>query len=128
MSEGVAAAALAAHILEALNDRDADRLRPLLASEVEILTAKGVRAGRKAALEWSLNDYDHLLRRFLLDEAVSVGVGLLGRARSQYVWKDGGEVADTAPLYLSFVFEGGLLRRLGLHETEAEAEAALGRD
>lgn len=127
-AEGTAATAAAAAVIEALNDRDAARLGPLLSSEVEIATAKGVRVGRDPAIEWSLADYDHLLRRFLLDEAVAVGEGLLGRARSQYVWKEGGEVADTSPLYLSFEFEGALLARLGLHESEGAARAMLAGD
>lgn len=128
MSHGsTPSAAAAAAVLEALNDRDTDRLEPLLSSDVEVATGTGTRSGREAVIGWSLNDYDHLLRRFLLDEAVAVGSGLLGRARSQYVWKEGGEVADTTPLYLSVEFDGPLLRRLGLHETEADAREALDR-
>lgn len=124
----IAPAASAAAILEALNDRDAARLAPLVAAEVELTTVKGTRHGREAFLEWSQNEYDHLLRRFLLDEAVLAGRGVLGRGRAQYVWREGGAVADTTPVYLSFVFGGALLCELGLHDTEEEARAALAAD
>lgn len=127
--EGFAVAAQAVAILNALNERDTARLEPLLAAEVEVATANSVRSGREAAVEWSLKDFDHLLRRFLLDEAIAVGGGLLGKGRTQYVWKEDGEVGDTTPIFFSFEFGGGgQLERLGVHEAESDARRMLGSE
>lgn len=125
--EATAPAAAAAAIVEAINDRDAERLEPLLSAEVEIVTAKSTHRGPAAAIDWSHKEFDHLLRRFLLDEAFEVGSGLLARVRSQYLWRESGEVADTSGTTITFEFEGGLLRRMGLHEGEPEARAMLER-
>jgi hypothetical protein len=51
---------------------------------------------------------------------------VLGTGAVQYVWSEGGEVADSTPIALEKSFSGGLLRTLSLHDDAAAALAAFG--
>lgn len=117
---------LIALALEAISDRAPERLRPLLSPSVRIVTGRAAHEGIEAALEWAARGYQHLYRRFVLVELEPVGEGLLVRGRVEYVWIEGDEVGDTAPVFLAFRLEDGLLAGLSLHDAERPARAALG--
>lgn len=112
--------------LEAISDRSPDRLRPLLHPEIRVTNDRGATyAGPDGALEWAGKRYDHLDRRFVLVAVEPLGDGLLGAGRVEYVWREGGEVGDSAPAYFGFQLRDGLLIALSLHDTEQQARAAL---
>lgn len=112
--------------LEAISDRDADRLAALLAPDVTIRTGRASHEGADAALAWARKGYDHLDRRYVLEgmEAVAPGAYLCA-ARVEYVWRETGEVGDASPVWLAVEIDGPLILRLELHDSEQEARAAL---
>jgi len=114
-------ATLAESAIEAINSRDPDRIRPLLADEVEITTGRAVHRGPEAALAWAQKEYDHLVRRYAPDEIRCNGERALALGSVQYVWSGGEEVADSSPIALELEFGAGLLRSLRLHDDTAAA-------
>lgn len=111
--------------LEAIGDRDVERLRPLLSPRIRITTGRGVHEGIDAALGWAGKGYEYLDRRFTLEELVDFGPGMLGRGRVEYVWRHSGEVGDATPAFFTFTLSDGLLAGLTLHDDEDSARAAL---
>ena len=116
-----ATAALAERAIEAINSRDPDRISPLLADDVAITTGRAVHRGVEAALAWARKEYDHLVRRYAPDEIRCDGERALALGSVQYVWSEGGAVADTTPIALELAFDSGLLRSLRLHDDTAAA-------
>lgn len=112
--------------LEAIGDRDVERLRPLLSPEIRIETERAVHEGVEAALAWAAKGYEHLDRRFVVERLEPVGAGLLGRGRTEYVWRESGALGDATPQLFGFRIRGGLLAGLALYGSEPEAIAALG--
>ena len=112
--------------LEALSDRDVPRLQTLLADDIRVRTGRGVHEGREAIARWSQKTYDHLVRRWALEELRPLGTGWLGRGRAEYAWREDGEVADSSPVWFSFELSGRGLSELGIHDDEPAALAALG--
>jgi len=101
---------LARHVLAALSDSDTTAFGALAAEEIEIHTSRGVRRGHAEAIAWAASKYDHLQRRYVIDELRPLdGGGLLMLGASQYVWKDSGEVADSSPVAVELHFDRGKL-------------------
>ena len=101
---------LARQVLAALSDGDTKRFGELAADDIEIHTARGAREGHAEAVAWAANKYDHLQRRYAIDslrpgerDAVIVD------GRTEYVWKEGGAVADASPVRIELRFAGGRL-------------------
>ena len=113
--------ALATAVIEAINSREPGRLEPLLAPGVEVVTGRNVHAGAEAVVAWAGKRFDHLVRRYAIDELRIGGDGILALGAVQYVWADGGEVADSTPIALELVFDGSLLRLLRLFDDVAAA-------
>jgi hypothetical protein len=102
--------ALARRILAALSADDTEAFGELAAEGIEIHTARGVREGHAEAVAWAANKYDHLQRRYAVEEiAAGERGGLVVRGQTEYVWKDGGEVADSSPVAIELRFDGGKL-------------------
>ena len=114
-------AALAERAIEAINSRDPDRIRPILDDDVAITTGRAVHRGVDAALVWARKEYDHLVRRYAPDEIRCDGDRALALGSVQYVWSEGGEVADSSPIALELEFGAGRLRSLRLHDDTAAA-------
>ena len=112
---------------EAISDRDGERLLPLLAPGVTIRTMRGSHEGHDAALAWIGKGYDHLDKRFRIDELEPARRAgrMLGRGRVEYVWRESGEVGDSTEIYTVVEIVDGLLHRLEIYETLDEARAAL---
>jgi hypothetical protein len=110
--------------LEALGSEDPAGFVARVDPEIEIETARGVRRGREAALEWASKRYDHLVRRWAIDELREDGDRILMIGRVQYVWRDDGVLGAESPIALELELDGGLLRRLRIRESVAEALAA----
>lgn len=112
--------ALVRAALDALGHEDPDGFGRFVHSEIEIETARGVRRGRDAAITWAGKHYDHLVRRWAVDEIREDGSRLLVLGRVQYVWRESEEVGDEMAAALSFVLEEGQIRVMRIHETVEE--------
>jgi hypothetical protein len=110
-------AELARRVLDAVGSDDCDTFGELVADDIEIETARGVRRGHAEAVAWARNKYDHLQRRFAIDEMKPLdGGSLLAIGRTEYVWKDSGEVGDSTPVAIEMSFRAGKLVRWRFHE------------
>ena len=129
MSSGAKPEEIAGLALEAISDRDADRLLPLLAPGVSIRTMRGTHEGADAVLAWMRKGYDHLDKRYVLQEpeleSPADGGPMLFSARVEYVWRETGEVGDSTPIFIVLEIAGGLLLRLEFYESREEACRAL---
>jgi hypothetical protein len=97
---------LARRVLGALSDGDTKRFGQLVGDEIEIHTARGTRSGHAEAVAWAANKYDHLQRRYAIGELRRIGPGrLLMTGATEYVWKDGGGLADSSPVAIELGFE-----------------------
>ena len=112
-------------VLEALSDRDVPRLQALVADDVRVVTGRGAHEGREAVARWAQKTYDHLYRRWALEGLRRFGSGWLGSGRAEYAWRDSDETADASPVWFSFELGPGGLSRLGIHDDEPAALAAL---
>jgi hypothetical protein len=99
----------------------------LVHPEVEIETARGVRRGRRAAREWASHRYDHLIRRWRVDEIREEGNRLLLIGSVLYVWRDGEAPGNESPSAVGAELDSGLIRRLRLYETVEEGLEDLAR-
>jgi len=101
---------LARRVLAALSGNDTEAFGELAADDIEIHTSRGVRRGHSEAVAWAANKYDHLQRRFAIDALRRIDGGrLVATGSTEYVWKDGGEVADASPVAIELGFERGKL-------------------
>jgi hypothetical protein len=116
---------LIALALEAISDRAAERLRPLLAEDIVIATGRAEHRGVEAALAWARRSYAHLDRRYQLDRLEPRGSGLLGIGRVEYVWRDSGEVGDVSLAFFSFQIRDRLLARIFLSDDLDAAQRSL---
>ena len=106
----------AAAIVAAINDRDAEGLEALLAGDAEVVTGRSVHTGAEVIAAWARREYDHLTKRYAIDEYRIDGDRVLALGHVQYVWTEGGEVADSTPIALLIEVEAGVLRRLTVHD------------
>ena len=106
--------------LEALGREDPDGFSALLHPEIEIETDRGVRRGRRAALDWASKRFDHLVRVWAVDEIQGERDRLLVVGRLQYVWRDGGEVGDETPVALGFELTDGQIQTMRIFESVDE--------
>lgn len=115
--------------LEAISDRDAERLQPLLAPGVTIRTGRASHEGMDAALAWARKGYEHLDRRYVLSGLEPVPGApagtFLGQGRVEYVWRETGDVGDAKPAFFAVVVEAALIALLELHDDADSARAAL---
>ena len=106
--------------LEALGREDPDGFIGFIHPEVEIETDRGVRRGRRAALDWASKRFDHLVRVRAVDEIQGEGDRLLVVGRIQYVWRDGGEIGDETPVALGFELADGQIQTMRIFESVDE--------
>ena len=104
-------AELARSVLEALSRGDVQAFVELVHPEIEIRTARGVWRGREEAEEWAQKGYEHLERRYPIDELRVSGEDVLAFVRAQYVWRDTGLVGDEEPTVIELAFRDGQLVR-----------------
>jgi ketosteroid isomerase-like protein len=109
-------AELARRVFKALSDGDARAFVALVDPEIEIHTSRGVRRGRAEAESWALKSYDHLERRFAVDELEIAGDEVRALVRTQYVWRDGGQLANEEPTTVDLRFRDGKLARWDFRE------------
>ena len=111
---------MARDVLDALGRGDVERFARLLHPEVEIHTARGVRRGREAAREWASKGYEHLQRRYEIEDMHVAGGDVLVDAQVQYVWRESGEIGDSSRIAVVMCFEDGWLRRWQVYDDRGE--------
>ena len=116
-------AELAARIVEAINSRDRDRLAELLDEASEVVTGRTTHRGPEQIVAWSRKEYDHLVRRYSIDEYRTRGGAVLALGSVEYVWIEDGSVGDSSPIALEFRMDGKRLSRLSLRDDTAAALA-----
>ena len=115
---------LARRVLGALSRGDVSGFGALVHPEIEICTARGVRRGREQAEEWALKRYEHLERRYAIDELREHGDEVLALVRTQYVWRESGLVGDEETSAIELTFREGKLVRWRFREDLKVREGA----
>jgi ketosteroid isomerase-like protein len=115
-----ASTGIARQVLDALGHGDVEGFVRLLHPDVDIHTARGVRRGTEEARDWASRTYEHLERRYAIEEMHVAGESVLVLAQVQYVWRESGEVGNSAPVAVELAFERGRLRRWQVHDDPAE--------
>jgi ketosteroid isomerase-like protein len=115
---------LARRVLGALSRGDVSGFAALVHPEIEIHTARGVRRGREQAEEWALKRYQHLERRYAIDELRERGDEVLALVRTQYVWRESGLVGNEQPSAIELAFSEGKLIRWRFREDLRVGEGA----
>ena len=110
----------AREVLEALSSGDGERFARLVHPEIEIHPARGVRRGADEARRWAGSEYDHLERRYEIEEMHVAGEDVLVLAQVQYVWRESGEIGDSTPIAVAMSFADGRLRRWQVYDDPAE--------
>ncbi len=113
---GKSGAELARQVLGALSNGDMQAFTAMINPELEIHTARGVRRGKDEAEEWAQKRYEHLERRYAIDELRVDGDEVLAIVRTQYVWRESGLVGDEEPTVIELEFKDGKLIRWAVRE------------
>jgi ketosteroid isomerase-like protein len=111
---------LARRVFDALNRQDHEAFLELAHPEVEIRTARGVCRGLEGAAAWACGKYEHLARRYAVEELREGRNGILALVRIQYVWRETGEVGDDSKVAIALGFRDGKLVRWRLYEDPLE--------
>ena len=90
---------LAAAVVAAINSpRSAIGSRRCSATTREVVTGRNVHAGPRRSLAWAGKEYDHLVKRYEIDESAASGAAVLGARRGPVRLGESGEVADSSPI------------------------------
>ncbi len=116
MASATTEAATATALIAAINERDGAALGELLATGAEVVTGRSVHAGIDAVRAWAAKSYDHLTRRYAIDEYRGAAGRVLALGHVEYVWTEQGDVADSTPIALLFELADGLVARLIVHD------------
>ena len=119
-------AALAKRILDAISEGDVDAFVELLDPEVEIHTQRGVRRGREEVARWARTRFEHLERRYEVDEVHTSAARVVVLARVLYVWRESRKVGDESLVGIVLDLRDGKLLRWRLYDDPMEALEELG--
>ncbi|MBA2523362.1 MAG: hypothetical protein H0V25_08530 [Solirubrobacterales bacterium] len=121
------AAEVGAAIVEAINASDPAALAALLDEGSEVATGRSVRKGPVEIGEWAAKEFDHLVRRYAIGEWRRSDDSALGVGSVQYVWSEGGDVADSSPIAMIVSVSGdGRLDTLRVFDDIAAALGVFG--
>jgi ketosteroid isomerase-like protein len=118
-------AEVARRILEAISEGDVDAFVALLDPDVEIQTQRGVRRGRDEVARWARSKFEHLERRYKVDEVHTAGARVVVLARVQYVWRESRKVGDESLVGIVLDLRDGKLLRWRLYDDPMEAHEEL---
>ena len=118
-------AEVARRILEAISEGDVDAFVALLDPDVEIQTQRGVRRGRDEVARWARSKFEHLERRYEVDEVHTAGTQVVVLARVQYVWRETRKVGDESLVGIVLDLRDGKLLRWRLYDDPMEAHEEL---
>jgi ketosteroid isomerase-like protein len=108
-------------VLAALSEGDADAFSELLDPEVEIHTQRGVRRGRDEAMRWARHRFEHLERRYEVEELREAGSTVVALALVQYVWREDRKIGDELLYGIALELIDGKLRRWRMFDDPIEA-------
>ena len=114
----------AAAVVAAINERDPERFLALVGDDAEVRTGRKVHSGADLIAKWAAKEYDHLVKRFAIDEYRADAETVLALGSVQYVWAESGDVGDSSPIALTIELAGERLRSLEVHDDTAAALAA----
>lgn len=112
----------AARAIAAIDAGDPELIAAAFDPLAEVRTGRSVHRGIEAVIAWARKEYDHLERRYAIAATHTRGDEVLVIGAVEYVWREEGEVGDSAPIALRLEFAGDRVRRLTV---EDDAEAAL---
>lgn len=118
-------AEVARRILKAISEGDVDAFVALLDPDVEIQTQRGVRRGRDEVARWARSKFEHLERRYEVDEVHTAGTRVVVLARVQYVWRETRKVGDESLVGIVLDLRDGKLLRWRLYDDPMEAHEEL---
>jgi ketosteroid isomerase-like protein len=116
---------VARRILEAISEGDVDAFVALLDPDVEIQTQRRVRRGRDEVARWARSKFEHLERRYEVDEVHTAGDRVVVLARVQYVWRETRKVGDESLVGIVLDLRDGKLLRWRLYDDPMEAHEEL---
>jgi ketosteroid isomerase-like protein len=116
---------VARRILEAISEGDVDAFVALLDPDVEIQTQRRVRRGRDEVARWARSKFEHLERRYEVDEVHTAGDRVVVLARVQYVWRETRKVGDESLVGIVLDLRDGKLLRWRLCDDPMEAHEEL---
>ena len=108
-----------------LGAEDVDAFVELVDPAIEIETQRATRRGVDEAAAWAARRYDHLVRRYEVDELHELGDRVVVLAEVQYVWRHSGAVGDRTLAGIALDFRDGRLVRWRLYDDPMEALAEL---
>jgi len=114
-------AELARRILEVLSEGDIDAFAALIDPEIEVHTQRGVRRGTEQVLRWARSKFEHLERRYDIDEVHEAGNTVVALVQVHYIWRESRKIGDTSIVGIVFRFRDGRLLRWRLYEDPMEA-------
>src|SRR5262245_21978337 len=112
---------LSRRVLSALSKCNTIEFSELVDPLVEIHTQKGIRHGQDEALKWAGRKFDHLERRYEIEEMHEKGDTVVALAKVQYVWRDTGQIGGEWMLGIALGFNDGKLVRWQVYEDPVEA-------
>ena len=112
----------ATRAIAAINSRDPELIAAAFDPLAEIHTGRNTYLGVEAAIGWAEKRYDHLDRRYTIAATHTRGEAVLVLGTVEYVWREEGEVGDSAQIALKLEFAGGRVRTLTVAD---DPEAAL---
>ncbi len=108
-------------MLAALSEHDLDAFADLIDPEVEIETERGAKRGADVAIRWAGRRFDHLERRYAVDEIHERGDTVVALARIQYVWRESGKLGEEWLHGVVLAFRDGRLVRWRVYDDPIEA-------
>jgi hypothetical protein len=108
-------------VLAALSEGDVDAFSRLLHPEVEIHTARGVRRGPERATRWARMRFEHLERRYEIEELREAGDTVVALARVQYVWREDQKIGGQWLLGIVLDLKHGKLLRWRVYDDPVDA-------
>jgi ketosteroid isomerase-like protein len=112
---------LSRRVLSALSKCNTVEFAELVDPLVEIHTQRGVRHGPDEALRWAGRKFDHLERRYEIEELHENGDTVVALARVQYVWRETGQLGAEWLLGIALSFRDDKLVRWQVYEDPVEA-------
>jgi ketosteroid isomerase-like protein len=108
-------------VLAALSEGDVDAFSRLLDPEVEIHTARGVRRGPEQAIRWARMRFEHLDRRYEIEELREAGDTVVALACVQYVWREDRKIGGQWLLGIVLELNDGKLLRWQVYDDPIDA-------
>ena len=141
-ASGIGEEDLIALAVEAIGDRDAERLLALMGADAAVITPRGVNRGPEEIAAWVSKSFDHLDRRFVVDRleprsgaqpggenpgggAPEEETSLAASGRVDHVWRESQEIGDSTPVAFSFRIASGRITELVVHDDLDAARAWL---